>query len=387
MFITAAKIHDGRKWLPEGTVIELAGDGTIVAIHAEKTDEHPVHYDGVLAPGFVNVHCHLELSHMKGVIPEHTGLIPFLQNVMMHRNGFSDEQKTTARHTAFNAMLENGIVAVGDITNTTDTMDLRAEDKMHFHSFVETIGFNETPQKQFEYAVHVHDAFAQQTAEHRLWQSIVPHAPYSVSKALFGMIDMHRKDELISIHNQEAKAEDEYYMAKTGGVQTLLHSLGINDDFFKPSGKSSLQTYLEWMSPSHPFIFVHNTYTPRTDVALAQKKLEQVYWCLCPNANLYIENTLPDIKMLMEEHAAICIGTDSLSSNHQLCVLSELASIREHCPGIDWETLLAWGTYNGACALQMQGIVGSIEPGKNPGIVQLHGLYQHGVKPAVTRIV
>lgn len=387
MFITAAKIHDGRKWLPEGTVIELAGDGTIIAIHAGKTDEHPVHYDGVLAPGFVNVHCHLELSHMKGVIPEHTGLIPFLQNVMMHRNGFSDEQKTTARHTAFNAMLENGIVAVGDITNTTDTMDLRAEDKMHFHSFVETIGFNETPQKQFEYAVHVHDAFAQQTAEHRLWQSIVPHAPYSVSKALFGMIDMHRKDELISIHNQEARAEDEYYIAKTGGVQALLHSLRINDDFFKPSGKSSLQTYLEWMSPSHPFIFVHNTYTPRTDVALAQKKLEQVYWCLCPNANLYIENTLPDIEMLMEENAAICIGTDSLSSNHQLCVLSELASIRQHHPGIDWETLLAWGTYNGACALQMQGIVGSIEPGKNPGIVQLQGLYQDGAKPAVTRIV
>jgi cytosine/adenosine deaminase-related metal-dependent hydrolase len=120
---------------------------------------------------------------------------------------------------------------------------------------------------------------------------------------------------------------------------------------------------------------------------MALAKLPQVYWCLCPNANLYIENTLPDIEMLMEENAAICIGTDSLSSNHQLCVLSELASIRQHYPGIDWETLLAWGTYNGACALQMQGIVGSIEPGKNPGIVQLQGLYQHGAKPAVTRIV
>ncbi len=387
MFITAAKIHDGQNWLPDGTVIELADDGTIIALHKEKADEHPIHYDGVLAPGFINVHCHLELSHMKGVIPEHTGLIPFLQNVMMHRNGFSEKQKKTAREAAFEAMLDNGIIAVGDITNTTDTADLRASDRMHFHSFVETIGFNEAPQKQFDYAVQVHDSFAQQTAEHKLWQSIVPHAPYSVSHMLFKLIDEHRKDELISIHNQEARAEDEYYTSKTGGVQTLLHSLGINDDFFQPTGKSSLQTYLEWMSPSHPIIFVHNTYTPKADIALAQKKMPKVYWCLCPNANLYIENALPDVDMMMKEGAAICIGTDSLSSNHQLCILSELVSIKEHYPDVSWETLLGWATYNGACALQMEGIVGNIVPGKSPGIVQIEGLYNSSTKPTVKRII
>lgn len=385
MLLTAHKIHDGRKWLPAGTVIETNSAGEIVALHRGEM-EGAQFFDGILAPGFVNVHCHLELSHMKGVIPEHTGLIPFLQQVMMHRSGFGDEQRKAARHEAFDAMYNNGVVAVGDISNVTDTMDLRALDKMHFHTFIESIGFSETPQKQFSFATGTYAAFAQQASvTKRLSQSIVPHAPYSVSHTLFGLIDKFDEGALLSIHNQESRAEDEYYLLKQGGVQTLLHSLGISDDFFVPSGKSSLQTYLEWMSPTHPFIFVHNTYTSQNDIQLAKTLLPQAYWCMCPNANLYIENTLPDIGMLIQKSANICIGTDSLSSNHELSILSELQTIKKHFPHLEWETLLNWGTYNGAQALQMDDIIGTIEPGKQPGIIQLQGLdTQH---PTIERII
>ncbi len=386
MLLTADRIHNGRTWLPAGSVIEVNETGVITAIHDNELPGTE-HYEGVLAPGFVNVHCHLELSHMKGAIPEHTGLIPFLQQVMGLRNGFTDEQKTQARQQAFADMQANGIVAVGDIANTNDTADLRNSGKMHFHTFVESIGFSETPQKQFGWAEQVYDAFAAQKQDSKyLRQSIVPHAPYSVSNTLFGMIDRHHEQSILSIHNQESKAEDEYYLLKEGGVQTLLHSLGIDDTFFVPSGKSSLQTYLQWLSPKHPFIFVHNTYTGRNDIEIAKTLLRDVYWCLCPNANLYIENTLPDIDLFLSEHAHLCIGTDSLSSNHQLCILSELYTIKEHYQHISWETLLGWGTDNGACALQMQDTVGALKPGMQPGVVHISGL-DTDVKPVVTRII
>src|SRR5688572_8446401 len=136
MLLTADKIHDGHRWLPEGTVIETGEDGTIIALHENYTGSDTLHYDGVLVPGFVNVHCHLELSHMKG-------LIPFLQGVMAHRGAFTDEQRKAARHEAYHELLKNGIVAVGDIVNTTDTLELRLLDKMHLHSFAEAIGFTE----------------------------------------------------------------------------------------------------------------------------------------------------------------------------------------------------------------------------------------------------
>jgi len=384
--ITAERIHDGQKWLPSGTVIEIAEDGTIIGLHSNVTSD-VTHYEGVLAPGFVNTHCHLELSHMKGVVPEHTSLIPFLQSIPKYRNDFSEEEKKEARHSAYNELYNNGVVAVGDIANVTDTLAVRAQDKLHVHTFVEAIGFAERPDKQFERSVEVYDTFAaQQPGAKHVRQSIVPHAPYSVSYSLFGMIDRHDKQSLISIHNQESRAEDEYYLLKTGAVQTLLHGIGIDDSFFQPSGKTSLQTYLEWLSPTHPFIFVHNTYTSLADMQVAMAYLPNVYWCLCPNANLYIENTLPDIDMLTKHHAKLCVGTDSLASNHQLSVLAELHTIKQRYKDIDWETLLSWGTYNGACALQMDDILGSFQPGKQPGIVQLKGLDSNTV-PTVQRII
>ncbi len=384
-FFTASKIHDGRKWLPQGTVIETSEDGTIIALHDTASCE-AVFYDGILIPGFVNAHCHLELSHMKGAIPEHLNLIPFLKNIPLHRNDFTDEQKEKARHKAYHELVNNGVVAVGDISNVTETLDIRSLDKLHIHTFIESLGFAENPQKQFERSVQVYYTFAaQKSVTKRVHQSIVPHAPYSVSVALFKMINAHQKEAIISIHNQESPAEDEYYLSKAGPVGELLQVLGIDDSFFKPSGKSSLQTYLEWLSPSHPFIFVHNTYTSLNDLEVAKALLNEPFWCLCPNANLYIENRLPDVGMFVREHANICIGTDSLASNHQLSILSELQTLKENFAALSWEDLIRWGTYNGARALQMDDIIGSFDPGKKPGVVQVTQLEEKD--PVINRVI
>lgn len=386
MFITAQRIHNGVSWLPEGTVIEVSGDGTIVGVGKEPHCE-TVHYEGVLVPGFVNVHCHLELSHMKGVVPEHTGLVPFLMQIPKLRNEFTEQQKAIARHAAFDAMLDNGIVAVGDISNTADTIDLRSQDKMHFYTFVEALGFSDAHASgSFAYALGVYEQLAAQSnGERILRQSMVPHAPYSVSSSLFRLIDAQGSSPLISIHNQESKEEDIFYKNGGGRVPDLLDMFNIDHSSFTPSGKSSLQTYLPWMSTRHPIVFVHNTCTQREDVQFAHQYLTKAYWCLCPNANKYIEDKLPDIDMFIGEGANICVGTDSLSSNHQLCIMSELYTIKEHFPDLSWEVLFSWATHNGAAALQMGEVIGTIEAGKKPGIIHITGL-DTGNKPTVKRL-
>ena len=157
-YITANRIHDGRKWLPQGTVIELSADGVVMALLDSPTDDTQ-YFEGDLIPGFVNVHCHLELSHLKGLVPKHTGLVPFLQTIPIHRNDFTEEQKTQARHAAYHQLIKNGIVAVGDIANTTETLDIRVLDKLHFITFVEAIGFiTARAGKSFGNATQVYDA-------------------------------------------------------------------------------------------------------------------------------------------------------------------------------------------------------------------------------------
>jgi cytosine/adenosine deaminase-related metal-dependent hydrolase len=386
-FLTAEKIHDGNGWLPAGTVIETDEKGTIISV-GQSSDADPVFYEGVLAPGFVNVHCHLELSHMKGVVPEHTGLIPFLKTIPLHRNDHSAAEKKTARHNGYNELLKNGIVAVGDIANTPDTVDVRTLDQLHICTFVEALGFNEAnADRAFAYATATCSAFSDQTAANCiLTQTIVPHAPYSVSPALFRHIGKFGPGTPLSIHNQESREEDKYYNTKEGQVGDLLHSLGIDDSLFVPTGKSSLQSYLPWLSTNRPLVFIHNTWTTAADVRFAAANTSAAFWCLCPNANLYIEGRLPDIDMLIAEGAKLCIGTDSLASNHQLCILSELYSIHNHFPHLPWEILLNWATINGAKALKMEDTIGSIAPGKKPGIVQITRL-DSGDRPMVTRII
>ncbi len=384
-YFTATRIHNGHDWLPAGSIIEADNEGMIVAVHEKNPGVNPEFFEGIIAPGFINAHGHLELSHMKGMVPEATGLIPFLQAIPTQRNNFTDEQKKAARLSAYQELVSNGVVATGDIANSTETLDVRMLPGLHMHTFVECIGFTEAfAQARLDYSQQVLEAFAVQEHQSKLLrQSLIPHAPYSVSGPLFRLINAAAPGSIISIHNQESPAEDEYYRRKTGDVRNLLSGLGVDDAFFVPTGKSSLQSYLPYFSADHPMLLVHNTCTTAEDVAFAQVQMKQLFWCLCPNANLYIERALPDVKMLTSHTQDICIGTDSLASNHQLSVLHELHTLKQHFDFMDWAALLRWGTLNGARALGMDARLGSIEPGKQPGLIHIPDLKQ----PVAARIL
>ncbi len=373
-FLTAAHIHDGRNFLPAGSSLEVAADGRIISIHA-TAPENAEYFDGVLCPGFVNAHCHLELSHMQGIIPQGTGLIPFLQSVTRRRAGFTDEQKKAARHEAYAALVKTGVVALGDVANTTDTLDLRALGQLHTHTFVEAIGFTESgAAARLQQAQETVSAFgAQESGDVVLRQSIVPHAPYSVSPGLFRLIQAVEPGSLISIHNQESEAEDEYYRNKTGAVRDLLEGFGINDDFFQASGKSSLATYLPLLADNHQLLLVHNTCTNNADLLFAQQGDSPPFWCFCPSANLYIEGRLADVPMIAASTDNICIGTDSLASNKQLSILAELQVLHKAF-ALQWETLLRWGTSGGAAALNLENVVGRFGEGMKPGVLHLPSL-------------
>ena len=118
---------------------------------------------------------------------------------------------------------------------------------------------------------------------------------------------------------------------------------------------------------------IHNTYIQEEDIVFA-KTYSQTYeikivYCLCPNANLYIENTLPPIDLLLKHNCKIVIGTDSYASNWQLSIGAEIKTLTEHFPHIPLPDILPWATYNGAEVLGLSTLLGSFEAGKKPGVV------------------
>lgn len=365
--LKADRIFDGQH-IQHGKVLVLEADGTVEALlDAEDAGLGVTECIGMLTPGFVNTHCHLELSHMQGVIPEGTGLPLFLQTVMEKRGAGSDPLKAMTLAAA--RMIEEGVVAVGDISNSPATLALKQHSHLYFHTFVETMGFIPASASQrLEQSLAVLEQFrAIDGVHHR--SSLVPHAPYSVSKPLFDLLARLPDNALQTIHNQETLAEASLYLDKTGAFLNFFQHFGMDISGFAPTGKNSLQSYLPYFSDNSQVILVHNTFTTETDIRFAQQMPQTLYWCVCPNANLYIEKQVANIPLLMRTGCTIAIGTDSLASNHQLSMWAEIGAIREAYPDIPLENILQWATLNGAKALQIDERYGSFERGKQPGVV------------------
>lgn len=360
----------------ENAVIILDDAGKILAI--DKRENHDITemevYFGAIVPGFVNSHCHLELSHMKGIAPTGTGLIPFITTVVQQRN-FRQSKIDVAIKRADKEMWQNGTVAVGDISNKTDTAKVKSESPIRYYTFVEMFDFlnDEMAQKTFEGYV---DVFEKQSDDGGNKKSAVPHASYTVSKKLFRLINGlnesrstgHESPRTVSIHNQEMAHEDNLFLKKTGGLVDFYAGFGLPLDHFSATGKTAIHYAMENMDASQRTLFVHNTMTTAEDIRAAHEWSGHVYWATCPNANLYIENRLPDYSQFIDNQAKMTIGTDSLTSNWQLSILEEMRTILRFKSYLDFPTVLRWATLNGAEALGFEKDLGSLEVGKAPGL-------------------
>jgi len=371
----ATQLFDGYKLLKNDNVLVTTPGGEIVSIvAADEAGADIEELEGILVPGLINCHCHLELSHLKNVIPPHTGLVEFLCSVVTKR-GFAAELIQEEIEKAAKEMYNNGIVAVGDICNTADAVKVKSESPIRWQSFIEVLSF--TDAKAMENMAHyktvldVHN----KSLPAPNGNVLTPHAPYSISPTTFDLLNQATEGKIISIHNQEHPAEDELYKTGGGDYLKLFKIFGVEKSPFPVTGKSSIRSYLPHFKNGQTIFLIHNTYMPQQDIAFAndytnENGLKLVY-CLCPNANLYIENKLPEIEKFIEFDCHMVLGTDSYSSNWQLSIAREIQTLHHQFPSLKLETILQWATSNGAKALHWDNELGSFEKGKKPGITLL----------------
>lgn len=368
----STQIFNGRELLNGAELVLVTNqDGTVEAIVplSEAGEGIQIH-EGILSPGFVNAHCHLELSHMKGMIPTKTGLQEFVKQIVGLRQ-VDPEAIQEAIVAAETEMMTNGIVAVGDISNTLDTLDQKAKHNLAYYSFVELYDLDPT---------RAHDKIIagidiqKQFQDNCIRASLVPHAPYSVTARLWTLLSEHFESHTISVHNQETPGENEFFETKTGPFLAMYERTKVALDFFEATGKTSLQSVLPVFKKAHHGILVHNSFTTSEDIQAVHAAMKNAFWCLCPNANQYIEETMPPIELLRNNNATMVVGTDSYASNWSLNILDELKTIQQHQAAIPLSEMLQWATLNGARALQMDKHLGSFDKGKKPGVVLITGV-------------
>lgn len=367
----ADNIFTGTEMLDSSKVLIADEKGIIQDIIDEKdAGENIQKHRGIISPGFINCHCHLELSHLKGVIPEHTGMVDFILNILQKRAS-SEELIQDAIEKAEDEMIANGIVAVGDICNTTNTINQKKKGNLYYHNFIEISGFvPQSAQQRFDAGFEIYNKFANHFPNN---STLVPHAPYSVSSNLFELISDISKDKISTIHNQESAAENEFFEKGKGDFKRLYKTLGVDISFFKPQQKSSLASIVNHLTKSKHTILVHNTFTSKDDIemlnSISENTKTQFYFCLCVLANTYITNSFPKEVLFEKNLSNIVLGTDSLASNHTLNLLTEIECMKSKFSNFSELDLLRFATSNGASALGIENKYGSFKRGKQPGII------------------
>jgi len=336
-------------------VLQISDDGQVIAIFKNRREvpqDKLEIFEGILCPGFVNAHCHLELSHLKGNAEKGKGFLEF-SSMIRQRDNYTHNAKQKAIEKAEQEMIANGIVAVGDICNTRDTLEQKQKENLKYYNFVETFGVDVNKvDVVFNQAIELRNEFraAGQKA------SIVPHAPYSVPPVLMQKINnaFDDNDELLTIHMQETKEENQLLENKKGPFFDWLNGMNATSSIWKNRDKST--DILQELGDKK-VLLVHNTFAKKEDIT-------DNYYCTCPRANLYIENDLPDYSIF--DTNKLCVGTDSLASNNSLSILDELLIIQNNS-NFDLNTLLKIACKNGAKALGFEHL-GTFEKGKIPGV-------------------
>ena len=199
-FLTADYLFPLYKAPLKGGVLQISDQGKIIEIFNNReeipNDKLEV-FDGVICPGFINAHCHLELSHLLGVAEEGKGFLNFASSVQL-RNNFSKDEIQIAIENAEQQMIANGIVGVGDICNTADTLLQKQKGNLNYYNFIETFGVHEN---NIETILNASIDLRNQFRDAKMRATIIPHAPYSVPPKLMQKIasafDEH--DELLTV--------------------------------------------------------------------------------------------------------------------------------------------------------------------------------------------
>ena len=360
-------------------IVTLNDDNVIIQIeeNPEQKEYSGVEfYNGILVPGFVNCHLHLELSYLKNTISKHKGITEFIKEINAGKTLHNDIK---AINIADFELQKNGIVAAGDIINNNCHTDIKKNSNVYYHNFIEMVGYKDFD----ELYKHVNDLTIT-LKNNKLPYSVTPHSFYSLTKNTLQTVFSNASNDnsILSVHNQESKEEAELFNNKSGKLYEFLNLLTKNHTLWNSGNTHHFEFLADVLEPFSHLLLIHNTYTTRSDIELIKKHVNNLFWVICPTSNLFIENKLPDINIFLENNQIVALGTDSLASNDSLDILKEIKVILNHFPNISFEEALSWATINGAKALRIQDKFGTLEKGKKPGINLINNFDFTNFKPS-----
>ncbi|MDD3273585.1 MAG: amidohydrolase family protein [Bacteroidales bacterium] len=366
--------------------VTLDDDGTILETgELDKESESTEFYNGIIIPGFVNSHCHIELSHLKGVFTQESGMAGFIKQIRVQRESAPKEERERAIEEQMDKMYKEGVSAMADISNSDESFVIKASSPLYTRTFLEVFGSEPHDMPKIMNQLKELKATADNIG---IDSCPSPHACYTMSKDLLSESTAAGLDcGFISYHNQESWEEDQLIREGKGPLSEDYKSRGLSTPAINKSGP--LQYFIDSIRLNKRYskeiipgntLLVHNTFTDEQSINIALESLQNPYWAICPLSNIFIHRSLPPLELLRRKGAKITIGTDSLSSNTLLSMVAEMQSIQQYFPTVPLTEIVKWATLNGASFLGKERELGTIEVGKKPGIVLIENIDLQNLK-------
>ena len=346
--------------------------GRITSVGARAPGEVASLGNVAILPALVNAHTHLELSYLHGRVPPSTSFNDWVMALMALRRDHPDPTAPAIIEAAGHAIARarvSGTGLFGDVSNTLVTVPLLREAGMAAHVFYELIGFSHPdPVGRVREARAAADAAA--IGADRVRVSLAPHAPYSVSSALFMAIradvDAHL-DSVTTVHLGESAAEVELLRQGSGPARVMLERLGVWSNEWQVPGVSPTEYVAALGFLGADSLVVHGVQFTRED--LARVKTAGSPLVSCPRSNSYVGVGAPPLESFYAAGLPVAFGTDSLASVADLNMFAELAEARRIAPTVSARELLRSATLIGAQALRYDDDYGSIAAGKRAALI------------------
>ena len=360
--------------------VEMEDDGTVVRTGVcEDPDREPVWMEGALSPGFVNAHCHLELSYLKGQFRKGTGMAGFIDQINALRDNRTLEEKVRDLKEAMDSLWAQGVVATADISNCADSFAVKAAHPMYTRTFLEVFGTEPADCEEVMEGVRRLRAEAERFG---LDAAPTPHACYTTSPRLLTAVSAEGlRSGFLSYHSEETEEEEQ--MLRTGSGPMWENRVRAGMSVPPVTGKSSLLYFIDRLREGHPapldehILLVHECCMDQEGIDAVKSAMSHPFVALCPLSNLFIHGTLPPVELMRRNGLALCVGTDSLSSNDDLNIVDELWCLQRNFPAVPLGELLTWACRNGAAFLSRPEF-GTLEPHKRPGLVFIDHLNPAG---------
>ena len=351
--------------LRRNIVVEVDDSRQIISIvESESIDNmagvefHP----GILIPGMINIHCHLELSYLRGAIAEGTGFGGFARAIGQVRNNFTTTERIHAASVADSAMWQEGVEAVLDIANDDLVMPIKEHSQIEYHTLFEAFGLNLS-------SLDSHRSMAERNTS----STVTPHSTYSLQDSIFREA-CKSNNSTISVHLLESNDEIELYNNR-GSLAEWYGRMGWQCDFLDYG--SPARRVIESIDSDRSVVLVHGCMATKEDIRLIDDHFTRgATWALCPESNRFISNIKPPVELFRTSGARLGIGTDSLASARSLSMVDNMRQLGD----IPLVELLTWATLNGAKALGIDDRMGEIAVGKRPGLVIIQGVDLHSLQ-------